>query len=141
MLTTANQSRLELYTVAAFICAGMHRNTEALDNARDVIGTGCFELVQSAMNYTELAQDMAMTGFAIVGDYPGVFEYEVAEEAGVWYVAEALATRAVPAADRMYGKLYELTVAFFSRVHWKTPDADKLHAALSALPVPDQPVI
>lgn len=131
---------LTQYTIAAFISAGMHRDVDNLDAAKELIGTGCFELVQTGVAYTDLACDMAEAGFLIVGDYPGVFEYEVAEEAGVWYVAEALATRAVPAADRMHGKLAELTLAFFARVHWKGDNTKALIAALAALPVPPQPV-
>lgn len=132
---------LELYAIAAFISAGMHRDTAILDAARDKLGTGCFELVQTGVAYTDLACDMAAAGFSIVADYPGVFEYEVCEEAGVWYVAEALATGDIPAADRMHGKLAELTLEFFGRVKWKAPYGETLRAALHALPVPPQPEI
>lgn len=134
-----NMKNLTQYTIAAFISAGMHRDTVILDAARDKLGTGCFELVQTGVAYTDLACDMAAAGFSIVADYPGVFEYEVCEEFGVWYVRAALANNTLPEAVVCAGKLRDLTHDFFSRVTWKAPYGETLRAALNALPTPPQP--
>lgn len=130
----------DTYTFAAFISAGMHRDVAKLDEARDLIGTGCLELVMSAMDYVDLVYNMETVGYATVGEFPGVFAYEVAEEFGAWYVAEAHAKRAVPDVTAACEQLRELAFAFFAR-DVSDEVGHQLNVALARLHEPVQPEI
>lgn len=107
-------NNIALYTIAAFISAGMHRDVERLDEARDALDTGCFELVSTAMTYTDYIQALYEAGYNTVGSVPGVFDYEVAEEFGVWYVKEALEEQKLPDVQWAMAELYKLAMKFWS---------------------------
>jgi hypothetical protein len=135
-----NKMSIENYTTAAFISAGMHRDVEKLDKAKEGLGTGCFEFVQTAMNYVGHIQELYLAGLAVVGSVPGVFDYEVAEDFGVWYVNATLEDRQLPDVDWACDELYRLAVQFWARedqgdLHQKVADA------LALVKQPSQPEI
>jgi hypothetical protein len=134
-----------LYTTAAFISAGMHRDVKQLDQAKDLLGTGCFELVTTGVEWTEFVDMMYRVGGMITGDHPGVFDYEVTEEFGFWYVDEVLATEKVPTVEACRAKLTALGMAFFvrddNRDQLVENTEETLRDAFSRIDPPKQPEV
>jgi hypothetical protein len=134
-----------LYTTAAFISAGMHRDVKQLDAAKELLGTGCFELVTTAVEYTEFVDMAYRVGGMVTGGHPGVFDYEVAEEFGVWYVDQVRQHGAIPRNGTATAKIIDLAMAFFVRDDNRDQlieNAEEiLRDAFGRIDVPKQPEI
>lgn len=103
------------FITAAFISAGMHRDVKKLDMARDGAGSGCYELVASAVEYAEYASFLYLAGSYFAPAVPGVFDYEVSEEFGVWYVNQTLMDNRIPDVELACKVLRDLAEAFWVR--------------------------
>ncbi len=96
---------------------------------------GHLELVSRLSNYAPLCSRMIQTGLAIVGDLPGVSDYEIAEPFGAWFGEQVLAAPEAltdPSPAACADKLRELTLEFFTTDPAAGPDP-ALKAALAAV--------
>jgi hypothetical protein len=99
---------------AAFISGGMHLNVNKLDNAKESADTGCLEFVNAACAWSVYIEDlydcaMASTDFESVG---GVFEYDVCEQFGTWFMQEAIDTGELPLDAPVRQKLIDMVVDY-----------------------------
>lgn len=113
----SNESELRVY--ASFMALGM----DALPAPGDMNAVlkhwdgGHLELVSRLSSYAPLCDRMIKTGFAIVGDLPGVTDYEIAEPFGAWFGEQVLAApdaMTEPSPSACADKLRELTLEFFT---------------------------
>lgn len=98
--------------IAAFIQDGVR---DAADNF-DLLtrwNQGAFELIDSLTDYSEVCCMLADTGGEITGDYPGVYEYEVAGPFGTWFAKQIMGTCDKPSVFECNEKLKALSMEFF----------------------------
>lgn len=143
-MKTNNIVLQDLLSIAAFISAGMHTDVHMLDNALDDCGTGCLEYINIGISYTSYAQALYNAAEALGMQTPGVFEYEVCEEFGRWFVqqtrnnAEDAEAPSLPEHVLACKKLITLTYSFFDKDPDTKVDLD-LMSALFGVPFPPPP--
>lgn len=98
---------------AAFLGLGMagadlRKTLEHYDGAH-------ISLVTELLRYAPYIDQLLEAGAAVVGDYPGVAQYEVTEEFGKWFTEQTLncLPRHEPEAAPCVLELLELTLDFF----------------------------
>ncbi len=76
---------------------------------------GALELMHEVVKYAPHLERMSQAGYEFTGEFPGVFEYDVAEEFGRLYAEELMTLDAetLPSTEFCAGLLVTLTKKFF----------------------------
>lgn len=122
---------------AAFVMEGLHKDHGyyALLQAWD---KGAIELVSAVMEYVPIIHRLRSVAEAVVGEYPGVFEYEVSAPFGHWLGDTIAEEGDMPEQGHAVAILTDLVESFFRR----DADADlsrRLHQALYGGTEPTMP--
>lgn len=124
------------HLTAAFMAIGL-TGSEHFSKAHEHIDIGHIDMVDSLLAYAPFVDALGDAGFAAVGDYPGVFLYEVAEEIGSLYCAALLECR--PGHYPDHGHLLEkmrLCAHSFFQQSFHEPDVNRsieLSSAMAAV--------
>lgn len=74
---------------AAFMAIGLSGSAD-FGRAREHIDIGHIDMVDSLVQYAQFVDDLGHAGLGAVGNYPGVFTYEVSEAIGERYCSALL---------------------------------------------------
>ena len=101
-------------THAAFFYAGI--NVSRSLPTGHCANLGQLELINELTIFASVMADMQERAAAIVNEqYPGVFEYDVAEEFGVWYGWHVESTGLLPTDELAIEAMGNMIYSFFSR--------------------------
>lgn len=130
---------------AAYVSSGMHNNIQQFDAAREILGTGDLELTTTGMEYVEYIESLYQLGYLLAGSVPGVFDYEVTEAFGYWYIDYIYCTKQLPTVGQACQWLKEGAFTFFWGRNDNKKDIlggpDVLTRAFDRVPLPAQPVL
>ncbi len=130
---------------AAFIAMGMNGAPLHFNATLDTWDGGCLELIQEATRYAPYITALTTAGYEATGGVPGISEYEIAEEFGVWFIGQMgrmPEPLTVPKHEYCCGKLMELAVAFFANsvdAEGKPILAENVALALALAPEMSEP--
>ncbi len=102
--------------VAAFMAVGMFENKNNVNIALKKWDGGCYELVQQVVSFAPYTVALADAGIAYIVDGCGLYEYDVAEGFGAWYVERIIEIGeavTVPSWDECIERLKDLVLEFF----------------------------
>jgi hypothetical protein len=103
------------HLAAAFMAIGFHCSAASHPamGVASALGYGADGVTAELVKYAELCENLAVVGYAIVDDFPGVFVYEVSEPFGAWYAQEIVGTNALPTKEAAQAELAQLAFSFF----------------------------
>jgi hypothetical protein len=99
--------------VGAFFMEGVRDAGDYID-VLNMWNRGAVEFVVELTQYAELTWELAETGGAITGNFPGVFDYEVSSSFGTWFANRLLERCHVPEKAECIQWLLKETMSFFT---------------------------
>lgn len=127
-----------LAIIGAYISEGIFspRDADNSEHRRAILDTspaGHIGVIAEACKYAEYALDLCDAAYAVVNDYPGVWEYEVVDCFGHWYGNRLIETDHMqPTPQQVRVHLLNATQAFFMQA--EGVDSEKLGEAILAVP-------
>lgn len=119
------------HLTAAFMAIGL-TGSEHFSKAHEHIDIGHVDMVDSLIAYAPFVDALGEAGFAAVGDYPGVFLYEVAEEIGGLYCTALLECRPghYPDHERLLEKMRLCAHSFFQQSFHEPDSAPSVNRSI-----------
>ena len=118
-------------TTAAFIAMGYASiERRFMRDVYEDVGCGQIELVCGFADLAEEIQTILEAEYAD-HDYPGVFDYEVSEEIGIWYACEVERTHALPDPGDVRRETRRRIAEFFAQGEARIPAAHRILSTMA----------
>ena len=108
--------KIGLATTIAFMAIGSQAHPELTDLLGNDVGH--IEMITTLIEHAPYCERLYDAGILATGGCPGVFDYEVAEPFGRWFIeVSTLLNESVtlPSEEKCLAQLYTLALNFFSR--------------------------
>ena len=114
---STEQTNTDILTAAAFMMYGFTQDAARLTQLLKHWDAGFLEITQRLTQYAAFAEACTRAGYAVVGNYPGVADYDISEAFGAWYACAVMMTEGAGHPPSHYwclAQIRTLVVKFFT---------------------------